>query len=335
MHFRQWKRRDFITLLGGAAASWPLAARAQQPDRMRRVGVLAAYPENDPEAQARVVAFRQALQGLGWTEGRNIAMEYRWGAGDAGRARTFVAELVSLKPDVILAHGTPALTALYEATRTIPVVFVSVIDPVGAGTVQSLARPGANITGFSTFEPEIGGKWLELLKEIAPGLKRVAGVTDPAFRGFAGVWRAIEAMAPRFGLQVTSVSFQAPTDDLESAVAAFAREEGGGLIVVPTALNALHRHRIFSVAAQNRLPAIYAFRFYATDGGLMSYGIDTVDLFRRGASYVDRILKGENPGELPVQAPTKFELVINLRTAKALGLDVPVQLQQLANEVIE
>jgi putative ABC transport system substrate-binding protein len=262
-------------------------------------------------------------------------MEYRWGAGDAGRARTFVAELVSLKPDVILAHGTPALTALYEATRTIPVVFVSVIDPVGAGTVQSLARPGANITGFSTFEPEIGGKWLELLKEIAPGLKRVAGVSDPAFRGFAGVWRAIEAMAPRFGLQVTSVSFRAPTDDLESAVAAFAREEGGGLVVVPTALNALQRHRIFAVAAQNRLPAIYAFRFYAADGGLMSYGIDTVDLFRRGAAYVDRILKGESPGELPVQAPTKFELVINLKTAQSLGLDVPVQLQQLADEVIE
>jgi ABC-type uncharacterized transport system substrate-binding protein len=328
------RRRQFITLLGGAAA-WPLASGAQQAERVRRIGVLAAYAENDPEAQVRVVAFRQALQGLGWTEGRNIAMEYRWGAGDAGRARTFVAELVSLKPDVILAHGTPALTALYEATRTIPVVFVSVIDPVGAGTVQSLARPGANITGFSTFEPEIGGKWLELLKEIAPGLKRVAGGTDPAFRGFAGVWRAIEAMAPRFGVQVTSVSFRAPTDDLESAVAAFAREEGGGLIVVPTALNALHRHRIFSVATQNRLPAIYAFRFYATDGGLMSYGIDTVDLFRRGASYVDRILKGENPGELPVQAPTKFELVINLKTAKSLGLDVPVQLQQLADEVIE
>src|SRR5262245_51192599 len=328
------RRREFITLFASAAA-WPLAARAQQGERVRRIGVLAAYAENDPEAQVRVVAFRQALQGLGWTEGRNIAMEYRWGAGDADRARTFVGELVSLKPDVILAHGTPALTALYEATRTIPVVFVAVIAPVGAGTVQSLARPGANITGFSTFEPEIGGKWLELLKQIAPGLKRVAGVSDPAFKGFAGVWRAIEAMAPRFGVQVTSVSFQAPTDDLESAVAAFAREEGAGLIVVPTALNALHRHRIFSVAAQNRLPAIYAFRFYATDGGLMSYGIDTVDLFRRGASYVDRILKGENPGALPVQAPTKFELVINLRTAKALGLDVPVQLQQLADEVIE
>jgi putative tryptophan/tyrosine transport system substrate-binding protein len=329
------RRRAFISLLGGAAAAWPLAASAQQGERVRRIGVLAAYAENDPEAQARVVAFRQALQGLGWTEGRNIAMEYRWGAGDAGRARTFVAELVSLKPDVILAHGTPALTALYEATRTIPIVFVSVIDPVGAGTVQSLARPGANITGFSTFEPEIGGKWLELLKEISPGLKRVAGVSDPAFRGFAGVWRAIEAMAPRFGLQVTSVSCQAPTDDLESAVAAFAREEGGGLIVVPTALNALHRHRIFSVAAQNRLPAIYAFRFYAIDGGLMSYGIDTVDLFRRGASYVDRILKGENPGELPVQAPTKFELVINLKTAKSLGLEVPPTLLGRADEVNE
>jgi putative tryptophan/tyrosine transport system substrate-binding protein len=327
-------RRELIAALGSAAA-WPLAAGAQQRERVRRIGVLAAYPENDPEAQARVVAFRQALHGLGWTEGRNIAMEYRWGAGDAGRARTFAAELVSLKPDVILVHGTPALTALYEATRTIPVVFVSVIDPVGAGTVQSLARTGANITGFSTFEPEIGGKWLELLKEIAPGLKRVAAVSDPAFRGFAGVWREIEAVAPRFGVQVTSVSFRTPTDDLESAVAAFAREEGGGLIVVPTALNALHRHRIFSVAAQNRLPAIYAFRFYATDGGLMSYGIDTVDLFRRGASYIDRILKGENPGELPVQAPTKFELVINLKTAKMLGLEVPLLLQQIADEVIE
>jgi putative ABC transport system substrate-binding protein len=328
-------RREFVALLGGAAAAWPLAAHAQQRQGMRRIGVLAAYPENDPEAQVRVVAFRQALEGLGWTEGRNIAMEYRWGAGDAGRARIFAAELVSLNPDVILVHGTPGLTALYEATRTIPVVFVSVFDPVGAGTVQSLARPGANITGFSTFEPEIGGKWLELLKEIAPGLKRVAGVSDPAFRGFAGVWRAIEALAPKFGVQVTNVSFHAPTNDLESAVAAFAREEGGGLIVLPTALNAVHRHRIFSVAAKNRLPAIYAFRFYATDGGLMSYGVDTVDLFRRGASYIDRILKGENPGELPVQAPTKFELIINLKTAKSLGLDVPVQLQQLADEVIE
>jgi putative tryptophan/tyrosine transport system substrate-binding protein len=228
-----------------------------------------------------------------------------------------------------------ALTALRAATRTIPVVFVSVIGPVGAGHVHSLARPGGNITGFSTFEPEIGGKWLELLKGVAPDLKRVAGILDPAFKGFAGVWSEIQTVAPRFGLSVTSVSFHAPADDFESAVTAFAREAGGGLIVLPTALNAVQRQRIFSVAARNRLPAIYAFRFYAADGGLMSYGIDTIDLFRRGASYIDRILKGENPGALPVQAPVKFELVINLKTAKMLGFDVPVYLQQLADEVIE
>jgi putative tryptophan/tyrosine transport system substrate-binding protein len=329
------RRREFIFTLGGAAAAWPLAARAQQPAGMRRIGVLAAYAEHDPEAQVRVTAFRQALQGLGWTEGGNVVIEYRWGAGDADRARTFAAEMTALKPDVILAHGTPAVTALRAATRTIPVVFVSVIDPVGAGHVQSLARPGGNITGFSTFEPEIGGKWLELLKGVAPDLKRVAGILDPAFKGFAGVWREIQTMAPRFGLSVTSVSFHAPADDFESAVVAFAREAGGGLIVLPTALNAVQRQRIFSVAASNRLPAIYAFRFYAADGGLMSYGIDTIDLFRRGASYIDRILKGENPAALPVQAPVKFELVINLKTAKVLGLDVPVYLQQLADEVIE
>jgi len=329
------RRREFITLLGGAAVSWPLAARAQQTERMRRIGVVVAYAESDPEAQTRVIAFRQALGGLGWIEGRNVTMEYRWGAGDVDRARAFATELVSLKPDIILAHGTPAVTALRAVTRTIPVVFVSVIDPVGAGHVQSLARPGGNITGFGTFEPEIGGKWLELLKEVAPGLKRVAGISDPTFKGFAGVWSAIETMAPRFGLAVTSVSFHASTDDLEAAVAAFAQEPGGGLIVVPTALNAVHRHRILSAASRNRLPAIYGFRFYATDGGLMSYGVDTVDLFRRGAFYVDRILKGENPAELPVQAPTKFELVINLKTAKALGLTIPPKLLFTPDEVIE
>ena len=329
------RRRDFIALLGGAVAAWPLAVRAQQTERMRRIGVVLAYAESDPEAQTRVIAFRQALEGLGWIEGRNVAMEYRWGADDADRARAFATELVSLKPDIILAWGTPAVTALRAATRTIPVVFVSVIDPVGAGHVQSLARPGGNITGFSTFEPEIGGKWLELLKEIAPGLKRVAGISDPAFKGFAGVWSAIETTAPRFGLAVTSVSFHAPTDDLEAAVAAFAQEPGGGLIVLPTPLNAVQRHRIFSVASRNLLPAIYGFRFYATDGGLMSYGIDTVDLFRRSASYVDRILKSEKPADLPVQAPTKFELVINLKAAKALGLTIPPTLLATADEVID
>jgi putative tryptophan/tyrosine transport system substrate-binding protein len=328
------RRRAFITLLGGAAAAWPLAARAQG-ERVRRIGVLVAYAESDPEAQARIAAFRQGLRGLGWTEGHNLRMELGWGTGDPDRARTFATELLSLAPDVILAHGTPALTALHQATRTIPVVFVSVIDPVGAGYVQSLALPGGNITGFSTFEPEIGGKWLELLKEIAPGLNRVAGILDPGFKGFAGVWGAIENMAPRFGIEVKNLPFRAPTDDLESAVASFAQEPGGALIVIPTALNAVQRNRIISSAARGGLPAIYAFRFYATDGGLMSYGIDTVDLFRRSASYVDRILKGEKPADLPVQAPTKFEMVINLKTAKALGLTVPPTLLATADEVIE
>ena len=332
MHLDQLKRREFITLLGGAAAGWPLAARAQQ---LKRVGMLVAYAESDPEAQARVAAFRQGLRELGWTEGHNLQMELRWETGDPDRARTFATELISLAQDVIVAHGTPALTALHQATRTIPVVFVSVIDPVGAGYVHSLALPGGNITGFSTFEPEIGGKWLELLKEIAPGLSRVAGILDPGFRGFAGVWGAIENMAPRFGLEVKSFPFHAPTDDLEFAVARFAQEPGGGLIVLPTALNAVERNRIFSSAVRGGLPAMYAFRFYATDGGLISYGIDTVDLFRRSAYYVDRILKGEKPAELPVQAPTKFEMVINLKTAKALGLDVSPTLLARADEVIE
>jgi ABC-type uncharacterized transport system substrate-binding protein len=329
------RRREFITLLGGAAAAWPLAVRAQQKDRMRRIGVLVAYAESDPEAQARIAAFRQGLRELGWTEGNNLRMELGWGTGDPDRARTLATELISQAPDVIVAHGTPALTALHRATRTIPVVFVSVIDPVGAGFVQSLALPGGNITGFSTFETEIGGKWLELLKEIAPSLSRVAGILDPGFKGFAGVWGAIENMAPRFGLEVKSLPFHAPADDLESAVARFAQEPGGGLIVVPTTLNAAERNRIFFSAARGGLPAMYAFRFYATDGGLMSYGIDTVDLFRRSASYVDRILKGEKPADLPVQAPTKFEMVINLKTARALGLDVSPMLLARADEVIE
>jgi putative tryptophan/tyrosine transport system substrate-binding protein len=329
------RRRDFITLLSGAAAAWPIAARAQQTERMRRVGMLMAYAETDPEAHARVNAFRQGLRELGRTEGHSLLIDYRWGTGEPDRAQTFATELVSLAPDVIVAHGTPALSALHRTTRTIPVVFVSVIDPVGAGYVQSLPLPGGNITGFSTFEPEIGGKWLELLKEVAPGLRRVAGILDPDFKGFAGVWGAIENVAPRFGLEVKNLPFHAPTDDFESAVARFAQEAGGGLIVLPTALNAVERNRIFSSAARGRLPAIYAFRFYATDGGLMSYGIDTVDLFRRSALYVDKILKGEKPADLPVQAPTKFEMVINLKTAKALGLTIPEKLLATADEVIE
>jgi ABC-type uncharacterized transport system substrate-binding protein len=328
------RRRAFILALGGAAA-WPLAARAQQTDRVRRIGVLIGNAESDPEGQTRAVALRQDLQKLGWAEGRNIRIDYRWGAGEPDRAQAYAAELVALAPDVIVAHGTPASTAVQRATHGIPVVFVVVVDPVGAGLVQSLAQPGGNITGFATFEPEIGGKWLELLKESSPGLKQVAGILDPAFRGFAAVWRAIESLAPTFGLRVTSVVHRDVSDDIESAVAAFAQDAGGGLIVLPTAINNISRKRIISLAARHRLPAVYPFGIYATDGGLMSYGFDSLDLFRRGASYVDRILKGEKPADLPVQAPVKYELVINLRTAKTLGLAIPPTLLARADEVIE
>jgi putative ABC transport system substrate-binding protein len=236
---------------------------------------------------------------------------------------------------VIVAHGTPAATAVQRATRNIPIVFVVVVDPVGAGLVEGVAQPGGNITGFSTFEPEIGGKWLELLKEISPGLKRVAGILDPDFRGFAAVWRSIESFAPTFGLSVMSVVHRAPGDNIESAVAAFAQEEGGGLIVLPTPINFFSRERIFSLAARHHLPAVYPFQSFATNGGLMSYGFDSRDLFRRGASYVDRILNGAKPADLPVQAPTKYELIINLKTARALGLEVPAKLLALSDAVIE
>ena len=329
------RRRNFITLLGSAAVASTRAARAQQPERMRRIGVMVANAESDPEGQTRIMAFRQGLRELGWIEGRNVRIDYRWAAGEPDRARTYATELVALAPDVILAQGTPALAALHRATRSIPVVFVVVVDPVGAGYVQSLAQPGGNITGFSTFEPEIGGKWLELLKEITPGLRRVAGISDPAFEGFAALSRAIESIALGFGLEFTSVVFHEPTDDIESAVAAFAQEPGGGLIVLPTAINSIYRDRIFSLAARDRLPAIYPFRHYATSGGLMSYGFDSIDVFRRGVSYIDRILKGEKPANLPVEAPTKFELIINLKTAKALGIEIPASILARADEVIE
>jgi ABC-type uncharacterized transport system substrate-binding protein len=291
--------------------------------------------ESDPEGQTRIAAFRQGLAVLGWIEGRNLQFDYRWGASEPARAQRLAKELVASAPDAILANGTPALAALHRATRSIPVVFVVVTDPVGAGYVRSLARPGGNITGFSTFEPEIGGKWLELLKEIAPTLRRAGAILDPGFQGFAAVWQAIESLAPRFGLQATKLVFRDAADDIASAIAEFAREPRGGLIVFPTAINNLSRDRIFSLAARYRLPAVYPFRHYATGGGLMSYGFDTPDLFRRAAPYIDRILKGGKPTDLPVQAPTKFELVINLKTAKALGLTVPRSLLGGADEVIE
>ena len=312
----------------------PLAAAAQPPDRTRRIAVMNAGAENDSEGQARIAALRRGLQDLGWTEGRNLLIDYRWGAGEPARARAFASELLNLRPEVIVANGTTAVSALHQATN-VPVVFVVVVDPVGAGFVKSLARPGGNITGFSTFEPEIGGKWLELLTEITPGLKRVAAILDPGFRAFSALGRAIESLSPRFSLDVTSLVFRHPSDDIESAVGAFARSGGGGLIVLPTSINNLHRSRLVSVAARQRLPTIYPFALYARSGGLMSYGIDTVDLYRRSASYVDRILKGEKPADLPVQAPTKYELVINLTTAKALGLTVPSSVLARADQIIE
>lgn len=326
-------RREFITLVGGAAA-WPFSARAQQSGGMRRIALMIAPAEDDPEGQARVAAFRKVLQSLGWTEGRNLQIDYRWGAGP-DRSTSYASELVKLAPEVIVANGTPAVSALHQATRSIPVVFVVVVDPVGAGYVHNLARPGGNITGFSTFEPEMGTKWLELLKEASPNLRRVAVIWDPGFKGFLALWRAIESAAIRFGVEAASVPFHDGRDDIQSAIAKVAQETGGGLIVLPTTLNHTYRERIFSLAARYRLPAIYPFRHYASDGGLMAYGFDNNDLFRRSALYVDRILRGESPGNLPVQAPTKFELTINLRTARATEITIPESFLLRADALIE
>jgi putative ABC transport system substrate-binding protein len=328
------RRRDVLFLVGAAAAR-PLTARAQPADRMRRIGVVMVNAENDPDGKVRIQAFREGLQRLRWIEGHNIRIDYRWGAGDAERARAHAAELVGSAPDAILCNGSPATAAFQRATEKLPVVFVVVTDPVGAGFVKSQARPGGNITGFSTFEPEIGGKWLGLLKEVNPGLRRIAGILDPGFRSFAGVWDEAKRLAPGMGLQVTDVALRTASDDLDGALAAFAEQPHGGLIVLPTAINNFSRKRIFALAARYRLPAVYPFRHYAVDGGLMSYGFDTPDLFRRAASYIDRILKGDKPADLPVQAPTKFELIINQSTAKALGFEVSPALLARADEVIE
>jgi ABC-type uncharacterized transport system substrate-binding protein len=327
------RRREFIAAFGGAAA-WPVVGRAQQQGRPRRIAMMLGPAEDDPEGQARVIGFRQKLQDLGWKEGQNLQIDYRWAAGP-DRSTNYAAELVRLAPEVIVANGTPALSAVHQATRTIPVVFVVVVDPVGAGYVESLARPGGNITGFSTFEPEMGTKWLELLKEASPSLGRVAVIWDPGFKGFAALWRAIESASVRLGLDATSVPFHDGRDDIESAVAWVSLQPGGGLIVLPTTLNHTYRERIFSVAARYRLPAIYPFRHYATDGGLMAYGFDNTDLFRRSALYVDRILRGESPANLPVQVPTKFELIVNLRTAKSIGLTIPEAFLLRADTLID
>ena len=327
------KRREFISLLGGAVA-WPLAAQAQQAKRMRRVGALMPYAANDPQVQERNAAFLQGLQQLGWTVGQNLQIDYRWSGGNEDDTRKYAAELVALTPDVILGPGSATAGILRRATRTVSIVFTNVPDPVGAGLVESLARPGGNITGFTSFEYGIGAKWLELLKEIAPNVTRAAVLRDPAISAGLGLWAAIQSVSPAVAIEVSPINVGDP-DEIEHALTVFARMPNGGLIVTGSALAVLHRDLIIALAARHRLPAVYYDRYYAVAGGLISYGSNIVDEFRRAAGYVDRILKGEKPADLPVQAATKFDLVMNLKTAKALGIDVPPTLLARADEVIE
>jgi ABC-type uncharacterized transport system substrate-binding protein len=327
------RRRQFITLLGGAA-TWPLTARAQPRERMRRIGVLMSLAADDPEGQARLTAFVQGLQELGWTDGRNVQIDYRWPAGDAERIRRYAAELAALAPDIILAGGGAVVPSLLQATRAIPIVFTQTPDPVGAGFVESLARPGGNVTGFMLYEYGIGAKWLELLKEIAPHVTRAAVIRDAAIASGIGQWGAIQTAAPSFGVELRPVDVR-DASEIERAIAAFARSPNGGLIVAASTLAVVHRDLIVTLAARHKLPAVYPSRFFVRSGGLIFYGPDSVEPHRRAAGYVDRILKGEKPADLPVQAPTKYELVINLKTAKALGLAVPPMLLARADEVIE
>jgi putative ABC transport system substrate-binding protein len=328
------KRREFITLLGGAAAAWPLAARAQQRERMRRVGVLMNLASDDAEGQARLAAFHQGLQQLGWTVGRNVQIDYRWGAGNADRIRKFAAELIAVAPDAILSTGSPSVAAFQQATRTVPIVFVTVVDPVSSGFVDTLARPGGNITGFALYEYSISGKWLQLLKEIAPRMTRAAVIRDPALTAGGGQLGVIQAVAPSVGAEVTPVNVR-DAGEIERAITAFAGLPNGGLVVTASTLAGVHRDLIIALAARYRLPAVYPLRYFVAAGGLISYGPDQIDQYRQAAGYVDRILKGEKPADLPVQTPTKYELFINLKTAKALGLTVPETLLARADEVIE
>ena len=327
------RRREFITLLGTAAAAWPLAAHAQF-ERVRRIGVLTNLAADDPEGQVRNTAFAQALAQLGWTVGQNLRIENRWAAADAERIRRYAAELVALTPDVVLATGAAGVAPLLQATRTVPVVFVLVPDPVGAGFVDSLARPGGNATGFVQFDYGISGKWLELLKEIAPGVTRVAVLRDPATTAGQGQIGAIQAMASSFGVEVTPINVR-DSGEIERAITAFARTSRDGLIVTGSALTVFHRDLIVTLAARYKLPTVYVQRLFVSSGGLISYGANVVDQYRRAANYVDRILKGEKPADLPVQRPTKYELVINLKAAKAMGLEIPPTLLARADEVIE
>jgi putative ABC transport system substrate-binding protein len=327
------RRREFITLLGSAAA-WPLAARAQLTTRMRRVGAMMLLAEDDPQQKAWTEAFLHGLQEAGWIDRGNIQIDYRWGAGDSARARRYAAELVALAPDVILAPGSAALGPMLQATRDIPIVFVHVPDPVGAGFVNSLARPGGNATGFLLFEYGISAKWLELLKQIAPATTRVAVVRDPAISAGIGQWSAIQAVAPSLGVEVVPVNMR-DSAEIERTLAAFARSANGGLIVTGSALATTHRDLIIGLTALHKLPAVYYERLFVTAGGLISYGVDLTDQYRRAAGYVDRILKGDKPADLPVQAPVKFDLAINLKTAKALGMDLPPTVLARADNVIE
>jgi putative tryptophan/tyrosine transport system substrate-binding protein len=328
------KRREFITLFGGAAAAWPLAAHAQQTERMRRIGVLMNVAADDPEAQARNVAFLQGLHELGWTDGRDVRIDYRWAAGDADRLRRYAAELVALAPDVVLASGTSTVGPLQRASGTVPIVFAGVADPIGAGFVNSMARPGGNATGFISFEYVLSGKWLELLKQIAPAVTRVAVLRDPEISGGTGQFGAIQSVAPSFGVELSPINVR-DAGEIERAIAAFARSSNGGLILTASGLAFVHRDLIIALAARHKLPTIYYYRIFVSAGGLVSYGPDPHNQYRLAASYVDRILKGEKPADLPVQAPTKLELAINLKTAKALGLEVPPTLLARADEVIE
>jgi ABC-type uncharacterized transport system substrate-binding protein len=327
------KRREFITLLGGAAA-WPLAARAQQGERVRRIGVLMSAVEGDQRGLESITAFAQGLAELGWTVGRNVRIEYRWGAGDLDRFRRYAAELIALSPDVVLATAGSIVGAFQQASRTVPIVFVTTVDPVGGGWVESLSRPGTNATGFAAYEFSMIGKRLELLKEVAPRVTRVAVIRDPAVPAGSGGLAAIQTVAPSLGVELTPVGVS--SEEIERGITAFARSANGGLIVVgPTSSVQLHRNLIIALAARHQLPAVYGSMVWTKAGGLISYGVDPVDQCRRAAGYADRILKGEKPADLPVQQPTKFELIVNVKTAKALGLEVPPTLLARADEVIE
>ncbi len=332
------KRREVITLLGGAAVASTLlpqlAARAQERERMRRIGVLMNTLSDEPEAQSRVAAFLQGLQEAGWAVGRNVRIDTRWAGGDAARVRRYAAELIGLNPDVVLAGTGGTLTPLQQASRTVPIVFAQAIDPVGAGNIETLARPNSNATGFLQFEYSLAGKWLELLMELAPGLKRIGVARDPSTQAGTGQWAVIQAAAQPLGIELSSIDLRGVVE-IERTMAALARVPNAGLIAVVSAAGLVHRELIATLAARQRLPVVYPYRFFVTGGGLISYGPDLVSQYRRAAGYVDRILKGEKPADLPVQAPTRYELAINLKSAKALGLVVPPMLLARADEVIE